>query len=194
MLINYIQNLINIHNDNIEMDPDDTDEFEYQVNYDNISGFLTNYRIIQNTYLLRRSLELSSNVPPSTPILQTPRSSISSSFEQLPPFNLQMENFTTDLVRDLLMHFTEDMTDFINSNLEDVKVVLTDKEFEQLPEITDNNSLCEEKCNICLEEFGKEETLIQLPCKHIFHKNCIKEWLTKQSTKCPICRNCCKQV
>lgn len=46
----------------------------------------------------------------------------------------------------------------------------------------------EDKCNICLAEWLKDEILITLPkCSHCFHKDCIIEWL-KITKNCPICR------
>ena len=41
----------------------------------------------------------------------------------------------------------------------------------------------EEKCSICMES----SNLIQLQCKHLFHENCINEWVKNNDT-CPICR------
>ncbi|GJJ73403.1 E3 ubiquitin-protein ligase RNF115/126 [Entomortierella parvispora] len=43
------------------------------------------------------------------------------------------------------------------------------------------------ECSVCKDEFTKEDTLLQLPCKHIFHDACIKPWL-KVSGTCPTCR------
>lgn len=43
-------------------------------------------------------------------------------------------------------------------------------------------------CSICYNQFEKDEKILQLPCKHIFHKECIKPWL-KKNKKCPNCRN-----
>ena len=39
-------------------------------------------------------------------------------------------------------------------------------------------------CSICTH---KLETYVSLPCGHIFHSNCILEWLEKNMS-CPICR------
>ncbi|CAD8214172.1 unnamed protein product [Paramecium pentaurelia] len=44
------------------------------------------------------------------------------------------------------------------------------------------------KCSICCNEFHKDESIMQLPCKHIFHENCCKSWLVN-SRKCPNCRS-----
>ena len=43
-----------------------------------------------------------------------------------------------------------------------------------------------ESCTICLEEFNQQEMLMILNCSHLFHKECIEEWLEKK----PICPNC----
>jgi hypothetical protein len=42
-------------------------------------------------------------------------------------------------------------------------------------------------CSICLENLKKNEKCIEFECKHIYHKNCIKEWLQNHKN-CPNCR------
>jgi len=42
-------------------------------------------------------------------------------------------------------------------------------------------------CSICLDDFKPENECHQLYCFHIFHKNCIGEWLAKHES-CPDCR------
>lgn len=44
-----------------------------------------------------------------------------------------------------------------------------------------------EKCTICLCEFENGEDVRRLPCMHLFHINCVDQWLVT-NTKCPICR------
>jgi Ring finger domain len=41
-------------------------------------------------------------------------------------------------------------------------------------------------CSICLGEHEENETLVQLPCGHDFHEECITSW-TSNHTKCPLC-------
>ena len=46
-------------------------------------------------------------------------------------------------------------------------------------------------CIICMEEFGIDDPkeLVELDCNlhHIFHIDCLEEWL-EQETTCPLCR------
>ncbi|KAK4882906.1 hypothetical protein RN001_006225 [Aquatica leii] len=44
------------------------------------------------------------------------------------------------------------------------------------------------KCDICLKEYEKDETVKIIPCKHKFHSECIIAWLTKTNS-CPLCRH-----
>ncbi|XP_021299775.1 probable E3 ubiquitin-protein ligase HIP1 [Herrania umbratica] len=44
-----------------------------------------------------------------------------------------------------------------------------------------------ENCVICLEELKVGSDASRMPCSHIFHGDCIEEWL-KQSHYCPLCR------
>ena len=48
-----------------------------------------------------------------------------------------------------------------------------------------------ESCPICLKEFDPEsnQQVTELArCKHIFHRDCISEWINKSNTTCPNCR------
>lgn len=61
----------------------------------------------------------------------------------------------------------------------------------ELKEIKYNDSHNEynSDCSICLDSFIKDDNIVILFCKHIFHKNCLKEWLEKNILK-PKCPNC----
>ncbi|KAF5180720.1 hypothetical protein FRX31_029688 [Thalictrum thalictroides] len=43
-------------------------------------------------------------------------------------------------------------------------------------------------CSICLCEFCSGVKIVHMPCKHLFHEECIIRWLNKAST-CPLCRH-----
>lgn len=42
-------------------------------------------------------------------------------------------------------------------------------------------------CTVCHTEFEAEGQVVQLPCEHCFHEECILPWLEMHNT-CPICR------
>ena len=43
------------------------------------------------------------------------------------------------------------------------------------------------QCHVCMEDFILDEKVRSLPCKHIYHGDCIIPWLELHGT-CPICR------
>lgn len=46
-----------------------------------------------------------------------------------------------------------------------------------------------EMCNICLENYNKDDKVRELPkCKHYFHVNCIDTWVNTKKYNCPVCR------
>lgn len=45
----------------------------------------------------------------------------------------------------------------------------------------------QQTCMVCLCEFQIADSCRQLPCKHVFHRGCIDEWL-QRCTDCPICK------
>uniref|UniRef100_A0A914HTL4 RING-type domain-containing protein n=1 Tax=Globodera rostochiensis TaxID=31243 RepID=A0A914HTL4_GLORO len=43
------------------------------------------------------------------------------------------------------------------------------------------------ECNICLSKIINDDQF-QLPCRHVFHEECIIPWLASYSSTCPTCR------
>lgn len=44
----------------------------------------------------------------------------------------------------------------------------------------------EPHCSICLSEYEEGEQLVCLPCKHVYHEDCISSWCTNH-IRCPLC-------
>lgn len=57
------------------------------------------------------------------------------------------------------------------------------KKFLRSGSLDDNT----EKCTICLCEFEEGEDVRRLPCFHLFHVQCVDQWLCTNK-RCPICR------
>lgn len=55
---------------------------------------------------------------------------------------------------------------------------------EDLPMVTPEEP---GSCSICLDDFDAVTRVLAMPCRHLFHEVCLKEWLLR-SNSCPICR------
>ncbi|XP_027357714.1 E3 ubiquitin-protein ligase RING1-like [Abrus precatorius] len=61
---------------------------------------------------------------------------------------------------------------------------------EGLPDISVTEELLASdsaQCAVCKDTFGLGETAKQMPCKHIYHADCILPWLELHNS-CPVCR------
>lgn len=78
----------------------------------------------------------------------------------------------------------------LEDNMGHVNKGLSKNQIDKLPIVKyDKDKYSENyQCIICMEEFEKKEKVKLLPCGHIFHDNCIKQWLLKQKT-CPFCKS-----
>jgi len=49
----------------------------------------------------------------------------------------------------------------------------------------------QEKCSICLEEFGDMVNNCKrlVNCGHVFHRSCIMKWVQMDNFSCPFCRD-----
>ncbi|KAG9451917.1 hypothetical protein H6P81_004821 [Aristolochia fimbriata] len=60
--------------------------------------------------------------------------------------------------------------------LEEVKLQLSTRKYST-----------REVCSICLDEFKSQKAVINLPCSHRYHSDCLLPWLAVHSD-CPYCR------
>ena len=68
-------------------------------------------------------------------------------------------------------------------------VVTTDNDYlDKLKTIilTENTS---DKCSICMMLLEKDDTILDIECKHNFHKECLLQYLKDYNHICPICRH-----
>lgn len=47
-------------------------------------------------------------------------------------------------------------------------------------------------CSVCLIDFPVGDAVVETPCFHLFHWDCIEPWFKKTNT-CPLCRMCLKR-
>ena len=43
-------------------------------------------------------------------------------------------------------------------------------------------------CAVCLGDMNESQSLRKLVCNHVYHEQCIFNWITRQEATCPICR------
>ena len=65
----------------------------------------------------------------------------------------------------------------------------TSKSFiEKMKYIAGTDIMDKKQCQVCFDNFKDEDKIAKLPCKHLYHKDCILPWLEKHNT-CPVCRH-----
>ena len=56
-----------------------------------------------------------------------------------------------------------------------------------------SENINKETCSICIEAYKENEITVTLPCGHLFHKECVGEWVinkiqSSETPDCPLCR------
>ena len=143
------------------------------------SGYIQNLNEIINIFdnIIQRNIPLNNRFPINNEYVSLPIfPNLSHEFDDLP-----------DLIDD-----NNNIFNFMNMNqsYEDIKVVLTEEQFNNQKHSFFKELKCYDlkECLICIQEFENEDEVTKITCNHIFHKNCIKNWVCHESNKCPICR------
>ncbi|KAK8521181.1 hypothetical protein V6N13_077298 [Hibiscus sabdariffa] len=110
-------------------------------------------------------------------------------------YSLRIEMDPDDEIGDLVDESMANSVRFkpaSKSSIEALKRVhWVDEDEENLPlkkkKKLGEGSSSEKGCTICLDEFSDGVEVTSMPCGHIYHYDCIVEWL-KTSHMCPLCR------
>ena len=60
--------------------------------------------------------------------------------------------------------------------------------FKKVNELEQKIKSMNSKCTVCQDDFNEQDDVRVLPCEHIYHLDCIDDWLKIHSYKCPCCR------
>jgi hypothetical protein len=72
----------------------------------------------------------------------------------------------------------------ITSFLQPVPIVLTNPR-EYLVETTDHY---DEQCTYCTMNMSSDEDIVKIvTCQHVFHRECVSQWLSEGDVHCPLC-------
>ena len=101
-------------------------------------------------------------------------------------------------ILDFFSHILDLYNSINNPDKSSEKIKLTDSEFKKLNRVFYKNInkfykntqiVPYDNCPICCEIFKSKDINIVTHCRHNFHKECIYNWFTKESSLCPICKS-----
>ena len=111
--------------------------------------------------------------------------------------NLFHENSTffegSNIILNYLNNLLQEIENTRIENQEPVAIVITEEslnslEVKKYSELDEDLKTKNQKCMITLSDFKDDDVVRILPCKHIYLKEGIDEWLLNNSNKCPVCR------
>lgn len=205
---NLLQNIFNISSNNIPLFNEGNININSEHSLDNMINIFDNY--IKNNQNIDEEGEINNNE--QLDINNIEESQETENREE------DIEDDYLDLPDLISLSYMDiNLPNFFNNYQDDVIVALSDDEFNSLEKIVYNednqnevnqnevnqdevnidkanqnaykkSNTINKECSVCLENFIKNDELIKLNCNHIFHHNCIKNWLCKESNKCPVCR------
>jgi hypothetical protein len=122
----------------------------------------------------------------STYIIQTIPSSRTTRPQTIIEINSSLQTNSLIVVRQHLLNNT--IATIIQSSISslDNNQILTADIIAQTIEYNQIQNLSSQ-CSICLGDFNLSDILLQLTCKHIYHRECLLQWL-QTHYRCPYCR------
>lgn len=108
-------------------------------------------------------------------------------------------NYFVEMNEQIMHSLNEDMPNLDNMTYEEllaleekmgnVKKGFSEKEKYNLPVVVYSKKWFknQDNCVICLNDFQEKEKVMKLGCDHIFHVDCMKDWL-ENNKKCPLCK------
>lgn len=67
------------------------------------------------------------------------------------------------------------------------KAVADPQSVEALPAVPCEEFMGGDDCAVCLVAFESHDSVVELPCRHQFHRGCIARWLKECRRTCPLC-------
>lgn len=139
-------------------------------------------------HLLVHQLDEENNIPENAPHEQNEASPLNLSNID---FNDVHSSFSHNPLFSRMINNLRNLENLIEQMNQPPQHPVPDAIVNELPEITidsvDKLDGDKKNCTICLDSFKHRDKALILPCIHIFHTDCIKNWFKTQNT-CPICK------
>ena len=135
---------------------------------------------------LNSNLNNNNSPPPAFPnIFQNNPNPNSNNNRQFPSHLIFPSNFANLPIHNLIIgepgHVFNPLMQGNNINIDAIMNLLPSSEIKEKKDGDNNN------CIVCLNDFEIGDKVTSLPCLHMFHTDCIKNWLQSKN-HCPICK------
>ncbi|CAK8570800.1 unnamed protein product [Lathyrus sativus] len=158
----------------------------------------SNQYIQMSTSLARSGNHLDNNhiLTPTSPDLRAQRNMLRNEDLPILDYSIVLNVLDSQELMDMLYNIDDWPREVIlalEENVERVETGLTEEEIltniETETHVSDLNetSTHSKTCTICQEDYVEGEIIGRLDCRHIYHLECIKQWLLLKNA-CPICK------
>ena len=177
--INQNQEEINENQEEINQNQEEINQNQEEINENQEEINQNQEEINQNQEEINQNQEeINENIPNNIPFINNVSN----------VFTVFDNNSSITYNRIMMTIANELYSELINvPNQENVICTLDEEEKNKLNKVILENNL-DKCCSVCMDELVKDNQVIILPCEHIFHTNCIEEWLSKYNYNCPVCK------